>query len=73
MISIGIVCFLVTVGLTLAITAWASRKGMSRSAMYAAEGKVSGGQNGLAIAGDFMSATTVLGVVGLFFTGGVMK
>ena len=71
MISIGIVCFLVTVGLTLAITAWASRKGMSRSAMYAAEGKVSGGQNGLAIAGDFMSATTVLGVVGLFFTGGV--
>ena len=71
MISIGIVCFLVTVTLTLAITAWASRKSGSRSAMYAAEGKVSGGQNGLAIAGDFMSATTVLGVVGLFFTGGV--
>ena len=71
MISIGIVCFLVTVGLTLAITAWASRKSGSRAAMYAAEGKVSGGQNGLAIAGDFMSATTVLGVVGLFFTGGV--
>ena len=71
MISIGIVCFLVTVALTLAITAWASRKSSSRSAMYAAEGKVTGGQNGLAIAGDFMSATTVLGVVGLFFTGGV--
>ena len=71
MISIGIVCFLVTVGLTLAITAWASRKSSSRAAMYAAEGKVTGGQNGLAIAGDFMSATTVLGVVGLFFTGGV--
>ena len=71
MISIGIVCFLVTVALTLAITAWASRKSSSRAAMYAAEGKVTGGQNGLAIAGDFMSATTVLGVVGLFFTGGV--
>jgi cation/acetate symporter len=71
MISIGIVCFLVTVALTLGITAWASRKSSSRSAMYAAEGKVTGGQNGLAIAGDFMSATTVLGVVGLFFTGGV--
>ena len=71
MISIGIVCFFVTVALTLAITAWASRKSSSRSAMYAAEGKISGGQNGLAIAGDFMSATTVLGVVGLFFTGGV--
>ena len=71
MISIGIVCFLVTVALTLAITAWASRKSSSRSAMYAAEGKVTGGQNGLAVAGDFMSATTVLGVVGLFFTGGV--
>ena len=71
MISIGIVCFLITVALTLAITAWASRKSSSRAAMYAAESKVSGGQNGLAIAGDFMSATTVLGVVGLFFTGGV--
>ena len=71
MISIGIVCFLVTVALTLAITAWASRKGSSRAAMYAAEGKISGRQNGLAVAGDFMSATTVLGVVGLFFTGGV--
>ncbi|HEX4096119.1 MAG TPA: cation acetate symporter, partial [Caulobacteraceae bacterium] len=71
MISISVICFLVTVALTLAITAWASRKSSSRAAMYAAEGKVTGGQNGLAIAGDFMSATTVLGVVGLFFTGGV--
>jgi cation/acetate symporter len=71
MISIAAICFLVTVALTLAITAWASRKSSSRSAMYAAEGRISGGQNGLAIAGDFMSATTVLGVVGLFFTGGV--
>ena len=71
MISIGIVCFIVTVALTLGITAWASRKSSSRAAMYAAEGNISGWQNGLAVAGDFMSATTVLGVVGLFFSGGV--
>lgn len=68
---IAVACFLVTVVLTLAITAWASRRGSDRAAMYAASSRITGGQNGLAIAGDFMSATTVLGVVGLFFTGGV--
>ena len=69
--SIAIICFLVTVALTLAITAWAARKGSDRESMYAASSRITGGQNGLAIAGDFMSATTVLGVVGLFFNGGV--
>jgi cation/acetate symporter len=69
--SIAVICFLVTVGVTLLITFWAARKGSDRASMYAAGGKVTGGQNGLAIAGDFMSATTVLGVVGLYFGGGV--
>ena len=69
--SIAILCFLGTVALTLVITAWAARKGSDRASMYAASSRITGGQNGLAIAGDFMSATTVLGVVGLYFTGGV--
>jgi cation/acetate symporter len=69
--SIAVICFLVTVALTLVITAWAARKGSDRAAMYAASGRITGTQNGLAIAGDFMSATTVLGVVGLYFAGGV--
>ena len=71
MLSVGVICFLVTVALTLAITAWAARKSTDRAAMYAASSKITGGQNGLAIAGDFMSATTVLGVVGLFFANGM--
>ena len=69
--SIGIACFLVTIAATLVITAWAARRGQDRASMYAASGRITGAQNGLAIAGDFMSATTVLGVVGLFFGGGV--
>ena len=69
--SVPVICFIITVGLTLAITAWAARKGGDRAAMYAANSRITGGQNGLAIAGDFMSATTVLGVVGLYFSGGV--
>jgi cation/acetate symporter len=71
MISTAIVCFIATVALTLVITAWAARRGQDRASMYAASSSITGGQNGLAIAGDFMSATTVLGVVGLYFIGGV--
>ncbi len=71
MLSIGVICFLITVVATLAITAWAARHGQDRASMYAASSRITGGQNGLAIAGDFMSATTVLGVVGLYFNGGV--
>ncbi len=70
MISTAVVCFIGTVALTLVITAWAARRGQDRASMYAASSSISGGQNGLAIAGDFMSATTVLGVVGLYFVGG---
>ncbi|MEI9965575.1 MAG: hypothetical protein WDM92_13815 [Caulobacteraceae bacterium] len=69
--SVGVVCFLATVAVTLVITAWAARRGQDRASMYAASSAITGGQNGLAIAGDFMSATTVLGVVGLYFGGGV--
>ena len=71
MISTAVVCFIATVALTLVITAWAARRGQDRASMYAASSSITGGQNGLAIAGDFMSATTVLGVVGLYFLGGV--
>jgi cation/acetate symporter len=56
--------------LTLAITAWAARRSRHRDSLYAAGGKLSGMQNGLAISGDFMSATTVLGITGLFLSQG---
>ena len=71
MLSVAVLCFLATIAVTLLITAWAARHSSDKAAMYAASSKITGGQNGLAIAGDFMSATTVLGVVGLYFGGGV--
>ena len=50
-LSVGIVCFLLTIVVTLVITAWAARKGQDRESMYAASAGISGGQNGMAIAG----------------------
>ncbi len=67
---IGIICFVATVLVTLAITGWAGRQGQKKAQLYNAGGNISGAQNGLAISGDFMSATTVLGITGLFFAGG---
>ncbi|MGZ3280210.1 MAG: sodium:solute symporter family transporter [Caulobacteraceae bacterium] len=63
--------FVLVILMTLGITWWASRKAKSRSDYYAAGGNITGVQNGLAIAGDFMSATTFLGMTGMFFTSGV--
>ena len=59
--------FVGTIAVTIAITFWAARSNSGRASLYAAEGKISAPQNGLAIAGDFLSAGTVLGIVGLFF------
>jgi cation/acetate symporter len=63
--------FIATVAVTIAITFWAARRNTGRASFYAAEGRISAPQNGLAIAGDFLSAGTVLGIVGLFFTVGM--
>src|SRR3546814_11676816 len=61
-----LVYFFATVAVTIAITFWAARRNSGRASYYAAEGRISAPQNGLAIAGDFLSAGTVLGIVGLF-------
>lgn len=58
------------VGLTLVITYWAARRTTTRSDFYAAGGRIGGAQNGLAIAGDFMSAATFLGISGLTYIAG---
>ncbi len=52
---------------TLGITWWAARRTKSKEAFYTASGGVSPMQNALAIAGDFMSAATLLGITGLMF------
>ncbi|MDB5687356.1 MAG: hypothetical protein JWR77_1945 [Rhizorhabdus sp.] len=63
--------FLATIILTLLITAWAARKATSKASLYSASGTIGPTQNGFALAGDFLSAGTVLGIVGLYFTVGV--
>ncbi len=61
----AIVSFLVIVALTLAVTYWAARRTKSTSDFYAANRSVSPLQNGLALAGDYMSAASFLGITGL--------
>ena len=66
----AIVMFMVFVIATLAITYWAARKTQSTSDYYAAGGGITGFQNGLAIAGDYMSAASFLGISGLVYLSG---
>ena len=66
----AIVIFLVFVLLTLFITYRAAQATKSASDFYAAGGGISAGQNGLAIAGDYMSAASFLGISGLVFANG---
>ena len=61
----AVVFFLVIVALTLAVTWWAARRTRSTKEFYAAGRSVSGLQNGLALAGDYMSAASFLGIAGL--------
>jgi cation/acetate symporter len=66
----AIVMFLVFVGLTLYITYWASQRTKSATDFYAAGRGITALQNGLAIAGDFMSAASFLGIAALVYTSG---
>ena len=67
---IAIVCFLVVIAITLGITYFAARRTQSAADFYVAGGRISGTQNGLAIAGDFLSAATLLGTTAMIFTAG---
>lgn len=66
----AILMFVVFVGATLMITYWASKRNRSASDYYAAGGRITGFQNGLAIAGDYMSAASFLGISALVYTSG---
>src|SRR6266478_5341598 len=67
----AIAMFLVFVAISLAVTLWAARRGTSTAKdFYAAGGGLKGVQNGLAIAGDYTSAATFLGVTALVYTSG---
>jgi cation/acetate symporter len=61
---ISIIFFVLIILVTLAITAWASRRNTDTSHHYVAGGEIKGWQNGLAISGDYLSAASFLGIAG---------
>ena len=66
----AIIMFFIFIAGTLGITFWAAKKTKSASDFYTAGGGITGFQNGLAIAGDYMSAAAFLGVSGLIYMKG---
>jgi len=66
----AIVMFCIFVALTMGITYWAASRTKSTADFYTAGGGITGFQNGLAIAGDYMSAATLLGLTAMVYTQG---
>jgi cation/acetate symporter len=66
-----IVFFVVFAALTLFISFWAGRRATSSSEYLTARSSISAGQNGLAIAGDYMSAGAFLGLSGAIYASGL--
>jgi cation/acetate symporter len=66
----AIAFFILFIVVTLGITVWAARRTRSAEHFYAAGRSVTALQNGLALAGDYMSAASFLGIAGLVATSG---
>lgn len=62
---VAILFFFGFIAVTLGITYWAARRTLNTEHFYAAGRRVTGLQNGLALAGDYMSAASFLGIAGL--------
>jgi cation/acetate symporter len=62
---VSILMFFFFVAITLYITYWAAKKTKTTSEFYAAGRSITGFQNGLALAGDYMSAASFLGIAGM--------
>jgi cation/acetate symporter len=62
---VAIGCFFVFIAITMGITYWAARRTHTTAEFYAAGRSITGFQNGLALAGDYMSAASFLGIAGL--------
>ncbi|MCM2315843.1 MAG: cation acetate symporter, partial [Thermoanaerobaculia bacterium] len=61
----SIIFFVVFISLTLYITYWAAKKTKTAAEFYAAGRSITGFQNGVALAGDYMSAASFLGIAGM--------
>ncbi|WP_291993915.1 cation acetate symporter [Candidatus Accumulibacter sp. ACC003] len=66
----AIIMFMIFVTMTMGITYWAAGRTKSTADFYTAGGGITGFQNGLAIAGDYMSAATLLGLTAMTFSRG---
>src|SRR6202163_4134998 len=65
MSNVPLIMFLVFIAITLGITYWAARRSSGASAYFAASRQIKGWQNGIAVAGDYMSAASFLGIAGI--------
>ncbi len=63
--NIALAMFLAFVSATLIITYWSARRSQGAAAYFAAGRRITGWQNGLAVAGDYMSAASFLGIAGM--------
>src|SRR6476620_10521604 len=61
----ALLMFLVFILITLVITYWAARRSTGASNYFAAGRRITGWQNGIAVAGDYMSAASFLGIAGI--------
>jgi len=66
----AILMFLLFVAGTMGITWWAARRTKTTSDFYTAGGGITGFQNGRAIAGDYLSAASFLGIAGMVYVSG---
>jgi cation/acetate symporter len=66
----AIIMFCIFVAMTMGITYWAASRTKSTADFYTAGGGITGFQNGMAIAGDYMSAATLLGLTAMVYTQG---
>ncbi|MBT1070434.1 solute symporter family protein [Pelotalea chapellei] len=63
--KVTIPIFLIIVGATMGVVVWSAKQTKSASDFYTAGGGITGTQNGWAIAGDYMSAASFLGISGM--------
>src|ERR671937_1764048 len=63
--STSLLMFLAFVAVTLVITYWAARRSRGTTAYFAANRQITAWQNGFAVAGDYMSAASFLGIAGI--------
>ena len=68
--GLAVVIFVIIVGLVLFVSFYSARRSRSASGYYAAGGRIHWGVNGIAFAGDYLSAASFLGICGMIATSG---